>query len=437
MAMPYAQFIDQKHKRHAAHGITVKPQNLHKSLFPFQRASTSWSLNKGRACVFAGTGLGKTRMQCETLRHIEGRRLIVAPLAVAEQTIDEGMVGLGMRIRHLRDGSEPIEDAIHIVNYERVHLYDHVQWDGVALDESSIIKSHDGHFRKYLTERFATTPFRFAYTATPSPNDHMELCTHAEFVGAATRSEILATYFTHDGGDTSKWRLKRHAVADYWKWVSSWALAFQHPSEIGFEQEGYDLPELLFKDYSVPVESSIAGGLFGDSKVSATQLYKVLKESAQARVDVAAAIVKSAPFEPCVVWCHTEEEQDLLEKALPDAASVKGSQAIDVKERGLMGFAGGARKVLITKPKIAAFGMNWQHCNRMVFCGVTYSFEQVYQAIRRCWRYGQRRPVTVHFVTCNAQESIKASISSKEEAFKSMGAEMGAYCKAELEAFID
>lgn len=429
--LTYESFIDQKHKRHKPSGFNAT--NIHENLFEFQAATVKWSLAKGKASIFAGTGLGKTRMQCEYARHIEGYRLIVAPLAVGQQTINEAQDALQMRLRPARERSNITEPAVYVTNYDRIHLFEDVKWDAVVLDESSIIKSHDGEFRRYLTERFADTPFKLCCTATPSPNDHIELGTHAEFMGAMSRSEMLATFFVHDGGDTSKWRLKGHAKADFWKWVASWAAVYSHPSDIGFDIEGYDLPPIEFIDHTVDVPSTVAGGLFGDSKVNASQVYAVLRESADARAEVAAAIVNEDKFLPTVIWCNTDAEQNILEKLIPYAASVRGSQTIEQKEKGLMDFSGGAVKHLITKPKIGGYGMNWQHCHRMIFCGVTYSFEQVYQAIRRSWRFGQKHPVQIHFVTCNAQESIKASLKAKEEAFKTMAQEMSKYCTQEIQ----
>lgn len=429
----YSEFIQTKRKAHTSAGLTVQPGELHDSLFPFQKALTSWALRKGKACLFAGTGLGKTRMQAEWCRNIPGKKLIVAPLAVAEQTIAEARHLNGMRIRRVHHLGDVCGDGTYIVNYDRLHHVEDVNWDAVALDESSILKSHDGAYRTYIQDRFLHTPFKLACTATPSPNDYMELATHAEFMGAMSRLEMLATFFMHDGGDTSKWRLKRHAVGDFWRWVASWAAVLAHPRDIGFDMEGYDLPELIVRDRLVHVESDVAGGLFGDAKVSATQLHKVLRESAEDRVAAVAEIVNEEPDLPWLIWCNTDQEQDLIRKALPGIASVQGGDKDADKEDRLLGFATGKYNRLVTKPKIAGFGMNWQRCNRMAFCGVTYSFEQMYQAIRRCWRFGQQSPVHVYVVTCNAQESVKSALRAKDEAFKSMAQEMGKHCIQEVQ----
>jgi hypothetical protein len=255
----------------------------------------------------------------------------------------------------------------------------------------------------------------------------MELGTHAEFVGAMTRAEMLATFFVHDGGDTSKWRLKRHAVSDFWQWVSTWATVFSHPRDIGFDQPGFDLPELHIHDHRVDIELD----LFDSAKVNATRVFQVLRDSSPERAKITASIVAESN-DPVIVWCNTNDEQDDIENAIPWLVGVRGSDSDSHKEDALCGFGNGKYNGIVTKPKIAGFGMNWQRCNRMVFCGVTYSFEQVYQSIRRCWRFGQERDVHVHFVTCNAQESIMSALSAKEEAFNDMAREMRKYCRLEV-----
>lgn len=423
--MSYASFLEAKKRRHVGEGLVV--DDCHQSLFEFQKAIVRWALRKGRACVFAGTGLGKTRMQCEWVRHIPGYRLIVAPLAVADQTIREARCLTGMRVRRVRDSQDITDEAVYIVNYDRLHTTECINWDAVVLDESSILKSHDGAYRKYLQDRFMHTRFRLACTATPSPNDYMELGTHSEFVGAMTRAEMLATFFTHDGSDTSKWRLKKHAVGDFWRWVSEWAVVLSHPRDLGFEQDGYDLPALNIHDHVVQVDAMVGGGLFGDAGINAMNIHAVLKESAEARADVVAKIIESDPG--CwLIWVNTDHEQNLIEKMIPGITSVRGSDKESDKEQRLVGFANGTVNMLVTKSKIGGFGMNWQHCNRMIFCGVNYSFEQMYQSIRRCWRFGQLNPVDVHIVTCNAQETVRAALLAKQDAFANMAHEMKMYC---------
>lgn len=427
----YAEFLESKRRIHAPSGIDVSPSDMHPSLFPFQAAIVSWVARKGRACVFAGTGLGKTRMQVQWAELVcPDRALIVAPLAVAEQTVLEAKeLGIDVNRVHFENDVKP---GISITNYDRLHQIDATKFGAVVLDESSILKSHDGATRQMIQETFSRTPYKLACSATPSPNDYMELGTHSEFMGAMTRLEMLATYFTHDGGDTAKWRLKRHGRRDFWSWVGSWACVLSHPRDIGFDQDGYDLPDLSFTDHLVYVESSVCDGLFGDGAVNATNLHQVLRDSAEDRAAIVAGLVNQNPSDPWLIWVNTDNEQKLIEKMIPGIASVKGSDKEQDKVDRLVGFASSKYKHLVTKPSIAGFGMNWQHCNNVVFCGITYSFEQMYQAIRRCWRFGQKNPVSVHTVTCNAQESVKSAVKAKQEAFEDMAREMSRYCSQEV-----
>jgi len=422
----YADFLMRKTRKHGIYGPTVERKDLHPHLFDFQKDIVSWALRKGRACVFADTGLGKTLMQLEWARHIPGYRIIVAPLGVTEQTINEAKT-LHTAVHRANCTEDIKKPGIYITNYERLDGLDH-SFDAVILDESGILKSHDGAYRNMIQARFERTHFKLCCTATPSPNDYMELGTHAEFMGALTRAEMLATYFCHDGGDTSKWRLKGHARGDFWKWVQSWAVVIRHPRDLGYEQDGYDLPELRFINHVIDVDPP-EGEMFTGGKVAATEIYQVLKRSAPERVKRVAELISAEPDEPWLIWCHTDEEQDLIEREVPGLVSVRGSQSIEVKTDRLIGFATGKYDRLLTKPKIAGHGMNYQRCARMVFCGVTYSFEQVYQCVRRSWRYGQTRPVDVHMVICNEQESIKSALDAKQQAFEDMGAEMRRYTK--------
>lgn len=425
MNAEYAAFLEAKSKTHVAKGISVPKSKLSTTLYDFQKDVVIWALDKGRSCLFADTGLGKTAMQVEFAKQVsEGKRLIVAPLGVNEQTIQEAHEHNGVKIKRANTDADISGSGIYITNYERLERIES-RFDAIVLDESDILQSFDGHYRKYIQERFDETRFKLACTATPAPNDYMELGTHAEFVGAMTRQEMLATYFCHDGADTSKWRLKRHAVGDFWRWVSTWAAVFRHPRDLGYEIEGYDLPPLEFFTHVVDVEPS-AGGLFGGD-VSATSLYKTLKNSAEERVDVVWRLIQAEPDEPWLIWCHTDEEQRMLEKCITNAVSVYGSLDIETKVDRLMGFASGKYPRLISKPKIAGSGLNLQRCRRMAFCGVTYSFKQVYQCSRRCWRYGQTKPVHAHLVICNEQESVKQVLDIKQNAFDDMAADIKKY----------
>jgi len=419
--LSYAEFIAAK--RHIMEDDPIGEVSIDPHLFDFQGAVVKWGIKKGRACIFAGTGLGKTIMQCEWAKHIPGKTLIVAPLAVAAQTSEEASDKLGMDVRVIKEPGQVAGSGVYITNYERALAMD-FKWDGVVLDESSILKSHDGAYRKGLTDLFARTRYKLCCTATPAPNDLMELANHAEFIGAMTRLECLATFFTHDGGDTSKWRLKRHAVKDFWEWVSSWAVAFDSPYDLGFDGSRFVLPELKTFEHRCHVDTGGVGGLFGDQDPGATKLYTVLRNSQDDRVRIAADLVNGEPDQQWCVWCHTNDEQDALENAIPGSVGVRGDDPSDVKEKRLLGFAKGDFRVMVTKPKIAGFGMNWQQCRRTVFASVTYSYEQQYQAVRRFWRFGQTKPVHVHTITANTEESVMSAVNFKAAVHSSIARSM-------------
>jgi len=422
--MTYEEFLKGKLKTHKETGIDVTVSNP--NLFPFQQHVAQTALRKGRFCAFGGTGTGKTRIQSVFADELKGMRLILAPLAVAGQTVAEAE-SIGIKMRYVSDSSEMDGDGIYISNYDRVENFADVNVNAIILDESSIIKSHDGKYRNYLQERFKDTPYKLCLSATPAPNDYMELATHSEFMGARTRSEMLATFFTHDGGDTSKWRLKGHARRDFFAWVSTWAMMFGHPRDIGFDQPGYDLPELRIHNHLIENGSHVTDNLFGEVNVNATNLHSLLADTADERVAAAAKVIGEHPNDPWLTWVNIDKEQDAVMRTIDGFQSVRGSDTRDNKEDRLLGFGNGKYKRLVTKPKIAGFGMNWQNCSRMIFCGVNYSFEQQYQAIRRCYRFGQTKPVDVHYVTCSNQEKVMSAVKFKEQSAMSMVDEMREY----------
>ena len=422
--MTYEEFVESKRRNITNAGFHWDDRRSY--LFPFQSYTAKWALSKGKACVFAGTGLGKTRVQlvcADEVAKRHGRFLILAPLAVAGQSCDEAK---RIGINTTRDINS--KNGIIVTNYDQLHNIEG-SFAGVALDESSIIKSHDGAYRKELTERFATTPYRFAFTATPAPNDYMELGTHAEFMGVCSRTEMLAEWFTHDGGDTSKWRLKRHGRRDFWQWVSQWAICYSNPSDIGFDGSAYSLTELVIHDHIVG-QCSQWGGMFGGEEggISATNIRSVQKDCLSERIDKAVEIERSS-LDPIILWCSTNEEHNLLQRLIPHAVGVQGSDTSEHKESALLGFARGEFKTLITKPSIAGFGMNWQHCSRMAFVSISYSYEMLYQAIRRCWRFGQTQPVHVHMIYSDAEIAVKAAVDIKENAHSTMIDEMRKYMR--------
>lgn len=418
----YAEFLARKRKSFGAFGVTVNDGDLHPSLFDYQKDLTRWALRKGRACVFAATGLGKTRIEIEFARLGGRRSLIVAPLAVGWQTAKEAeSMGVGAKV--VRSQDEVGGDGVYIVNYERLHLIDASQFDCAVLDESSILKGFDGTTRKQIQDMFGRTPMKLACTATPAPNDHMELGTHAEFVGAGTRAEMLATYFVHDGGDTSKWRLKRHAVAPFWDWVTTWGAFVGKPSDLGYDDAGHELPPLIINEHTVDghYEPTEDGALFHFGAMSATKVHDHMRKTSQVRAEKVAEI--AAGRDTFLTWCHTNYDQDAVLAALPGQIDVRGSDQPDAKEKKLKQFSEHGGRML-TKPSIAGFGLNWQHCNEMAFAGLSYSWEAMHQAIRRCWRFGQTKPVTVHVVSADTESAIAETIRAKESAYDEMAQSM-------------
>ena len=426
----YTAFLEGKSPADTMSGFEIAPRP-HPSLKPFQAAVTGWALRRGRAALFEGTGLGKTLQQLvwahEVANHERGPVLILTPLAVAEQTVGEatkfGIAGVGYASDHTA------RREISVTNYERFEKFNIADFAGIVLDESGIIKSQDGHYRAMLTEACRATQWRLCCTATPAPNDYTELGQHAEFLGVMTAKEMLSMFFVHDGSiradDHSQgidgWRLKRHAASDFWRWLASWAVVIRNPRDLGFDDPGYDLPPLELSEKIVAAEYKPTGGmLFPMAAQTLGERIGVRKDTASARVAAAVGIVSREPDEPWLIWCNLNSEADAIERLLPRALQVAGRHDVDVKVERLLGFKVGRPLVLISKPSLAGHGMNWQHCARVVFVGLTDSFEQVYQAIRRCWRFGQTRPVHVHFVSSELEGAVLANVRRKERAFDAM-----------------
>jgi hypothetical protein len=389
-------------------------------LFPFQADLTRWALRRGRAAIFAGTGLGKMRMELAWTSGIlaagEARRaLILAPLAVARQLAREAeAVGIGARVC---SSQADVVDGLNVTNYDRVHLFDPADFDAVALDESSCIKHYNSGTLRDLLAAFGSTRYRLAATATPAPNDWPELGTHAEFLGVCSRTEMLSEYFVHDGGDTSVWRLKGHARRAFWRWCSTWGAMIGHPRDLGYDMPGYDLPPLKVTEHISRVSRSTveaAGLLFAEEAGSLMERREARKASLGDRVKACAEVVAAEPDEPWVVWCDLNAEDDALRAAIPGAVSIRGSMTTEEKEATLEAFSEGRIRVLVTKPSICGWGLNWQHCARMGFVGVTDSWEAYYQAIRRVYRFGQKRRVHVHIFASEAEGSVLANLKRKE-----------------------
>lgn len=432
MTLPYEQFLDTKRPAICAGGVEIAPTDLSPRLFPYQRDVVTWALRLGKAALFEERGLGKTIQQCEWARVVQqrtgGRVLIACPLAVAHQTIAEARELLGMGITYVRTQAEvnAAPTPIVITNYDRLldKHFDPSAFAGVVLDESSILKHYTSATRNYLTRAFAGTPYRLACTATPSPNDIVELGNHSEFLGVMSAGDMLTKFFIRDSNRASTFRLRGHAVKDFWAWVTDWAVCLSRPSDLNptYSDEGYDLPPLHLVPHRVSVDHTRAWQpdkngqmpMFLDGAASATAMWAEKRATIADRAAEVAAIVARVPAnEPIIIWHLTDAERDALKVAVPEAVIVTGSQAPEVKERLLSDFTNGRARIISTKPSIAGFGLNWQHCNQMIFASIDHKFEVFYQALGRCHRYGQFRPVHAHVVYAESEETVLANLQRK------------------------
>lgn len=424
--MDYGAFVASKLAESPPTGIEIDSLP-DVGLFPHQSDLTLWALRRGRAAIFADTGLGKSRMQVEWANIVCQRQsvdaIILAPLAVAEQTVAEA-AAIGVQITHCRDAAD-VQPGINITNYERLHRFDPRRFGAVVLDESSCIKHHDSKTLTLLLEAFRTTPFKLCATATPAPNDWTELGTHAEFLGIRSRVEMLAEFFVHDGGDTQTWRLKGHARHEFWRWVASWGALVRSPADLGHDASDYNLPPLKIHEHHVDAVSPTEGKLFAMEAQTLSERRGARKASIGERVQACADIVNK-DRQPWIIWCDLNAEGDALRDAIPGAVEIRGADDADDKEDRLARFSSGDIRVLITKPSIAGFGLNWQHCARMAFVGVTDSFEAYYQAVRRCWRFGQKRSVQVHIFASEAEGAVVANLKRKEQEAKEMSEALSA-----------
>jgi len=411
----YTQYIGRKLSTVPPTGIAGGFE-LPASMFPHQSALTSWALRRGRSAIFADTGLGKMRMELawadSVHRYTKRPVMIHTPLAVAAQLAAEG-AQIGIHAQVCREAADLIA-GINITNYDRRHKFDASVFGGVVLDESGCIKHHDTKTFSDLTEAYCDTPFKLPATATPAPNDWTELGTHAEFLGICTRQEMLSEFFTHDGGDTSVWRLKGHARQLFWRWVATWGAMIRRPSDLGFEDAAYRLPPLHLHEHHVDWEMPLNGMLFATDAQTLAERREARRASLAERVAACADLVNAHPNEPWVVWCDLNAEGDALTQAIAGAVQIAGSDDVDTKERRLMDFAQGRARVLVSKPSICGWGLNWQHSARMAFVGVTDSYEAYYQAVRRCWRFGQTRDVHVHVFASKAEGAVVANLKRKE-----------------------
>jgi DNA modification methylase len=412
----YLDFLQTKQKTHILSGFDVDEKQLNNEMFDFQKFIVKRALKAGKYAIFADCGLGKTLMQLEWANQVcketKSKVLILAPLAVVGQTIQEGLkFGIDMA-------------NIDVQNYEQLDNIDCSIYSGIVLDESSILKNFEGATKKQIIDNFISTPYKLACTATPSPNDPMELGNHSEFLDVMGRNEMLAMYFVHDGGETAKWRLKGHAIKMFYQFVGSWAIMLNKPMDIGFEMIGYDLPKLNLLENQIKTTKRDNGSLFNDAIISATNFNAELRLTKIERLDEVVKLVNDKPEENFIIWIKQNEEGELLKKLLPDAVEVKGSDSNEWKKDKLLGFANNEFRVLITKTKIASFGMNYQNCRNQIFASLDFSFEGLYQAIRRSYRFGQKNEVNIYLITTDTMANVKQSIDTKQKQFEIMQDEM-------------
>ena len=430
--MDYHEFLQSKEIKYTAVGFEPKIDNP--KLFKWQSDIVRWALMKGRCAIFADCGLGKTPMQLQWAAQVaahEGKPvLICAPLAVATQTKREGEK-FNVPVTVCRN-QEDIQSGVNITNYEMLDHFDAEAFSGVVLDESSILKDATSATRKMLTEKFRNTPFKLCCTATPSPNDFMELGTHSDFLGVMNQPEMLATFFCHDGGNTSKWRLKGHAEKKFFEWIASWACCITNPADLGYDGSDFVLPELNITEIVTRTDgmSNREGqfALFAEAVQTLSERREARRNSLSDRVN-AAADIANATDEQVLVWCDLNSESEALAAAISGAVEVKGSQTPSFKENAMNGFTVGENRVLVSKPSIAGWGMNWQQCNKMIFVGLSDSFEAYYQAVRRCWRFGQTRPVDVYIIISEAEGCVKQNIERKQADAQRMTKELVKFTK--------
>lgn len=425
----YLKFLESKKTAHIPSGFDCG--ELHEKLFDFQKAIVKWSLKRGRSAIFADTGLGKTFQQVvwadEVYKHTNGNVLIFAPLCVAIQTKELAKEKLDIDINYCRS-QDQVLPGINITNYEMLdHFYSN-KFTGIVLDEASIIKSYDGKTTEKILYFSRPIPYRLSCTATPSPNDYMELGNQAEFVGVMSREEMLAMFFIHDGGDTAKWRLKGHGEVRFWEWLSTWAVVVRKPSDLGFSDEGYILPELIMHEHIINIDSDNDDQLFALPAQGLNEQRAAKRRSMELRVNAVANLVNKS-HDPWMVWCHLNDESDALGKAINNSVTVQGSDSIDYKENSMNGFSHGSINRLISKASICGYGMNWQHCNNTAFAGIDNSFESMYQAIRRFWRFGQKKPVNVHLFLSEQEMPILDNIKRKEQQHNEMSSRMVEHMK--------
>lgn len=435
--MEYKEFLSKKSQMGAMEGF--KPNHIPDFLFDFQKLLLEWSIRKGKSAIFADCGLGKTPIQLvwaeNIVRYNNKPVLILAPLAVSSQTTREGKK-FGIEVKRSMDGK--VTKNIIITNYERLHYFNPLNFAGIVCDESSILKSFDGAYKKQITEFMRQIPYRLLCTATAAPNDYIELGTSSEALGELGYTDMLGRFFVNNRNSIStnrmrfqdaEWRFKGHAEQPFWKWVCSWARAVRKPSDLGFNDGQFILPLLQEREVVVKARKPRADMLFDVAAIGLKEEREIRRRTITERCETVAQLVKHD--HPAVIWCHLNDEGDTLEDMIPDSLQISGSNSDDIKEERFEAFRTGQLRVLIIKPKIGAFGLNWQHCTHVVYFA-SHSYEQYYQAVRRCWRFGQTREVKVDIVRTDGEERIIANLKRKSEAADRMFTDLVRYMNTSL-----
>lgn len=425
--MTYLEFLKTKDRSAEACGFEIDRDSITPSAFDYQKDIIAWACRKGKCAILAGCGSGKTLMQlewCKAVHEHSGKPvLIVAPLSVVRQTQREAQK-FGICTVTVCRKPEDVTNGVTITNYEMVEHFDASVFGGVCLDESSILKGYTGKYQTMLTEMFCRTPYRLLCTATIAPNDYTEIGTSCEFLGIMSRAEMLATYFIHDGGDTSKWRLKKAGVSKFWEWFATWAIYFNSPLDIGYSGEGYELPELRM--HKIVTESGVDEyEMFVRPAETLEERRNARKESMDDRTDRAAAMANGSA-EQWLIWCDYNDESAVLKRKVNDCVEVKGADEPEFKADSAIAFANGEIHALVSKPSIFGFGSNFQSCHNMIFCGLSDSYERFYQAIRRCWRFGQKEPVDVYIILSEKEMNVLDNITRKQKQMDEMQKRMTA-----------
>ncbi len=430
--MEYSEFLRNKIKNANIAGFQLDPENINPMLFEFQKDIVIWSLRLGKSALFMECGLGKTPCQLEWAKHVSEKEnkkvLILAPLAVSSQTVREG-IKFSVNVKYCRS-QEEVESAsenIIITNYEMIEHFDADYFCGVVLDESSILKNFTGKTKRLIIDKFKNTKYKLACTATPAPNDHLELGNHADFLNIMPSNEMISRWFINDSMAAGSYRLKKHAAKDFWRWLTSWAVCISIPSDAGYDDDGFKLPKLSITEHVLPASQEKAeqeGVLFLGGSLSATGIWKEKAETAKDRARKAFDIISTNKNDYYIVWCDTNIEADEIKKLLPDAVEVRGSMPIETKKKNLEDFTFGKYKIIITKPGIAGMGLNWQHCRNQIFVGITHSFESFYQSIKRSYRFMVNGDVNIHVINTESSSGIMRTVENKQKEFKKMQKEM-------------